>query len=102
MAVLKEARLETGRHERNMGFKWWTKFKGARFTSEVPEPDQRPMLPPIFGYGQLVARNVEGCSFPTIGRLDLDESVTTVGFKTENIVARAIAIHVGDPTDAFG
>lgn len=85
-----------------MRLQWRAQFKGARFASEVPEPDQRPMLAPIFGYGQLVARDVERCSLPAIGRLDLDEPVTAVGLKTENIVARTVAIHVGHPPDALG
>ena len=59
--------------------------------------DQR--VPPFFGNGQLVPRDVEGRSFPAVRRFHLDQPRAAIGRVAGDVVARSIAVLFRDPAD---
>lgn len=65
-----------------MCLQWRTELKCARLSVEIPQPNQRPMITPIVGYSQLVARYMERGAFPAIGRFDLDKSIAAIWLET--------------------
>ena len=74
-------------------------LEGARVSSEIPYPNEMPVVASILGYGDLVAGQVEGRAFPAIGGLNLQQPVGTVSIETGDIIAVTVAILHRGPAD---
>ena len=63
-----------------------------RLTGEIPKANKMPVVPPGTRYGQFIARNMEGCAFPAVGRFHLDQPLAPIRLETGDVVAIAVAI----------
>src|SRR5689334_18002213 len=61
-----------------------------------------PVLTARFGNGEFVARDLERCAFPAIGRLHLDQTAAAVDLEALNVETSAVAIQMRYPADAPG
>lgn len=52
----------------------------------------------LAGYRKFISRDMEGRSFPAIGRLDLDETLASILVKAGDVIAKTVAVLIGDPS----
>ena len=57
---------------------------------EIPQPDQPPIAPTFVSNCQLIARDVEGRTFPAIGRLHLDHPIAAIGLEAQDVICSAL------------
>ena len=85
-----------------MGLARRAELERSRFSREVPQSHKMPMLTARFGNGELVARDLERCAFPAVGRFHLDQTIAAVALEALNVETGAVAIQMRYPANAFG
>ena len=66
---------------------------------KLVEPEEMPIIATLGRHLELVARDIEGGAFPSVGRLHLDEAVSAFEREAGDVVAGAIAVLLRDPAN---